>query len=1103
MELQDGDILEPDVGPVDAGGDDQSLEEQLQSLPDRITQGVVNGLNPPSTPEQVDWANQIMNDADTYDDDMQQLLKKRSDVTNGPQGTLERLKAARARLAGQQYDPDNKRMWGSVAAALGQHGSIGEAMGRTAGAMNAERTAQDKFSDSQRTELGSIDKDIATTQTGDYDSQMKALQLKIAARNAERLKAMQILGKGKSVAAGGTPTAAKSNVLKMADDWFTNQRPGVAINSKIMDQAAERAGQVDTGPGYGLVSALSKSEHELPQMVGDFIKSVNNPDIKELERDVRSVIFPTVRQVLGAQFTAKENFTLLETAFDPAAPREVNKRRLLLILSGLKDAMSVKDEYFTYARQHGGDMSGYTGHPLSEIDRIGDQILNYAGQSGAERDAAKPRPPINRETPATPAVNTKDEFIFAPNDRNTIIRNPNFKKAAAASPSAPGAVRVLPPRPQDVAPAADPADPKAGESFWDILKRKASQKFADGGAVDADDNVEPASEGGTEVIEIAGRKFTVPKGLSDEQIYALIDAQEANEKQSVDDQKSSSGEVLGDAAVDAGTAAAGYGGAYALQRLHDAANERSPHEVNWGSESYGLDDNQNYLRPGKSRFTDRFGVGDDIDPEQRLDALIARHKDLQMSRGLPRATAAEAMSPEQLSLVNEAMRSPNSNGAGATELRANLGENQAAMLAGDPLDVDKSGRARSEGHTLDTLQADMQSTRPYKDVLEHLENERKNAYDPLRKQAMNDRWVGIKQFDPDVIADTQVGRSALDRASQSWMNSADTNGRPMLRGKRINPGDPAVVPNSYDVEFLDNVRKALNDMHVESVQGRGNFAPRDINAWRRRYTGALYAARPDLQSANAEYERLSRPIDAAKVGRGDTDANSILWRDDKGNYNTASAFDKMPTEELRDYLGALDDDSKAALRSGLYENYRSSIQDTSAARNPLDSIFGSEERPSENMNRLKMLFESDPQGLQTMMADIKAHSNSYDVAHQMGAKSESARGRPRGAPVSKSEGIPAKAVNAVTAPVRRVINGAEGNTDRKFSTEEVNDIARIASEHRLQSLARLQRAAANRAGRKGRAGRAGLLGAGAGTLFALKDQLRALADDALGNDGSE
>jgi hypothetical protein len=1061
----------------DAGNDDfASLNESIQGLPDKISRGVVEGLNPPSTPEQINWANDILSDADTLDSEMEDLLSKRSAATSGPQGTLERLRAARERLANQSYDTDNRRMWGAVAAALGQNGSIGEAMGRSAGAINQERTARDKFDQNQQSGLTEYDQAIGEAMTGDYDSQMKALQHRIDARNAERLKALQVLGKGKSANAPGVaPTAARSNVLKMADDWFANQRSGVVLNAKIMDEAAKRAGEAKTGPGYGLISALAKSEHELPAMIGEFMKAVNNPDIKELERDVRSVIFPTVRQVLGAQFTAKENFTLLETAFDPSAPPPVNRRRLELILSGLKDAQHVKDAYFSYAREHGGDMSGYGGPDLTEVERIGDRILEYAASSGAGEGAEQARPAIERKTrPGQP--NSTDEFISDPRDRNRIIRNPNFKPQVV-----PGARVVAPRAGAEAAPAEKPA------GLWDNIKRKVGEKFAEGGEVEGDQD--------TEEVTIGDRTLTVPKGMTDEQIYAFLDAQEAAEKATAAETDANSTEAIAELAVDGTAAAAGYGGANALQRLADAANERSPHEVAWGTEEYGLRPNENYLSPGQRRFADRFATAE-TPPEQRLDALIERHKELQTQRGLPRATAAEAMTPEQISLVNESIRSPNSSGVGAAELRQNLGENQASMLAGDPMDVDRNGRAMSEGHTLDTLQADLQSNRPYKDVIEELERVRKEAYDPLRQAAYADQWVPVNKFNPELIADTDVGRTAIERAQQSWMNNMDTNGRPMLQGRRINPGNPAVTPSAYDVEFLDSVRRALNDMHVESVQGKGTFNTRDINAWRRRFTDALYGARPDLQAANSEYETRSRPIDAARVGRGDKDASRVLWKDQTGNYKDATSFDNMPTEELRDYLASLDPDSKAALRSGLYENYRNAIQDTSAKRNPIEAIFGSDERPSENMSRLKLLFEDDPEGLQTMLDDIKAHSNSYDIAHSMGAKSESARGRPRGAPVSKAADVGGRTADALTKPARRLMQGPDGDKARKFTTEEIDDIARIASEHRLQSLERLRRAATNRAGRKGRARRAGLLGAGAATLFTLRDKLKQLAEDA-------
>lgn len=1059
------------------------LQSALEGMPVQFADALSEALHPTPSAEQAQLAHDIWDKKDDYDERLEALLDARAQVTSGVKdeagdvvvpGTLQRLQAARARLAAEQYDPDKRKMWSAVTAALGKPGSIGQAMGEVGGALHGEYDRADKFEDQQQKELGAYDTAIEGVQTGNIDQDLAALQYKIKARDAARLKALQYMrGSGsKNTDPNVVPTAARSSVLKEADEWFAHQRPGVLTNYQVMDAATERAGEVPTGPLYGLVAGLAKSDNEFVSGVGDFIKNTQYPEIRELERDVRAVIFPTVRQVLGAQFTAKENFALLETAFDPGAQGGVNKRRLSAIMLGMKRAFDAQDSYYAYAKEHNGDMRGYTG---PTANAIGEQLLAYlkSGQDAHGDIQRKPDP--NSKAPAATSTDPSKQYIWNPTG-TAIIRNPNYKPPAPAAGTAP---------PRVIAPAENAAEEP---TILGGLKKRLG--FAEGGAVDGD----------TELVILDGKEIPVPKGMSDEEIRALMAEKTAVEKEKHREQV----ETATDVAAPVVGAVGGGSAAYALRRLSDAADERTPMitSMDW---DFNPEPNPNYLAPGHRRFVDRFG-NEDVPPEQRLQALIDRHNELKTQRGMPTAALAEAMSPEQLGFVNEAMRSPNSTGAGTTELQTKLGENRSALLHGDPLDVDENGRARSEGHTLDTLQADLQSSRPYTDVHDQLERYRKEGYTPLRDAAYSNQWVPVSQFDPRALADTDIGRAALAKAEEDWNNSRETHGRPMVRGQRPNPGQPHVIPAAYDVEFLDKVRSALNRMHTDAAQGQGGRASSDIkniNDWRRRYTEALYAVRPDLQEANAEYERLSRPIDAAAVGRGDKDANSVLWKGPEGSYNVGSAFDKMPTEELRDYLGSLDPQSREALISGLYENYRHRIQDPASSRNPLEAIFGSAERPSENMSRLKLLFADDPEALQTLLDDIGAHRNSYDIQREMGARTESARGRPRGAPTSKATNMGSRTVDAITSPARRLVQGPQGDKNRKFTAEEVDDIARIAAEHRAAELERLANAAGRRAGRKGRAGRAGLLGAGAGALYMMKDKLRGLADEALGYDEDE
>ena len=97
-------------------------------------------------------------------------------------------------------------------------------------------------------------------------------------------------------------------------------------------------------------------------------------DAVAFEDDVRDIVFQSLREKLGAQFTEKEGDRLVAAAFNKNLPEQVNVARLKRLQNTIKDAAQAKENAITYYNSN-STLKGYESTPL-DFDSILNKIVS-------------------------------------------------------------------------------------------------------------------------------------------------------------------------------------------------------------------------------------------------------------------------------------------------------------------------------------------------------------------------------------------------------------------------------------------------------------------------------------------------------------------------------------------------------------------------------------------------------------------------------------------------------------------------------------------------------------------------------------------------------
>lgn len=153
--------------------------------------------------------------------------------------------------------------------------------------------------------------------------------------------------KKRGAAPGGqdlTPLQKKidENFGTTAEEYLTNGAPQVKANLVNLKEKIEvlEAGELNvSGPVTGL----------LP----DAAKGILMPEAASFISDIRDVIFQSLKEKLGAQFTEREGDRLVAAAFNPYLDESKNVARLKRLYATIEEAARAKQNSIIYYQENG------------------------------------------------------------------------------------------------------------------------------------------------------------------------------------------------------------------------------------------------------------------------------------------------------------------------------------------------------------------------------------------------------------------------------------------------------------------------------------------------------------------------------------------------------------------------------------------------------------------------------------------------------------------------------------------------------------------------------------------------------------------------------
>ena len=133
--------------------------------------------------------------------------------------------------------------------------------------------------------------------------------------------------------------------------WDDSGRATVTSNITALDSITKglEDGQIKT---RGFIDALPFGS--------DWARAIVNPDAQDAKNRVEGVIFQTLKETLGAQFTEKEGKRLVEASYNPMLSPEANAARLRDYSNGLKKAVGARESQMAYLKEN-KTLQGYDG----------------------------------------------------------------------------------------------------------------------------------------------------------------------------------------------------------------------------------------------------------------------------------------------------------------------------------------------------------------------------------------------------------------------------------------------------------------------------------------------------------------------------------------------------------------------------------------------------------------------------------------------------------------------------------------------------------------------------------------------------------------------
>lgn len=344
---------------------------QIQQQADPISQGLLQILagQQTTTPEAQDEARKILTryeDLATGTGEEETLQKLRDTAAASRQALVD----ARKELLGRKRDDSGQ--WFRLAAALAsptRTGAFGESLGKAAGVLGEEAEKKSAWEEAQRKELMGLESQMSRMDR-------EALLQELTSRQATRKTEAGLAGKALGVLGKRTPTKqAEQKALrktqsdidrKYIPEFHEWQKTGATMAAKNI---AELTGAVDmleradnlSGPIIGLGSL---------EWVPKQLKDLVFPASTSVQEVIEGIAQRSLKDILGAQFAAREGEMLLQRVFNPALEEDENRRRAFRLLKQIEEAAKERGRKAAYFEKE-GTLAGFEGKmDLQMIDFI-------------------------------------------------------------------------------------------------------------------------------------------------------------------------------------------------------------------------------------------------------------------------------------------------------------------------------------------------------------------------------------------------------------------------------------------------------------------------------------------------------------------------------------------------------------------------------------------------------------------------------------------------------------------------------------------------------------------------------------------------------------
>ena len=146
-----------------------------------------------------------------------------------------------------------------------------------------------------------------------------------------------------------------------------NEKFGTEVNEWVLSGGFTGA-QANLIKIDDAIQQLEKSKDDFFGLTGKNVgvmpkglRAFFNPDSADLEDNIRSIVYESLRQTLGAQFAEKEGEKLIQASFNSMLSEEKNIVRLKRMRAKILEMAKAKQKAYEYFQKNDGDMSGYSG----------------------------------------------------------------------------------------------------------------------------------------------------------------------------------------------------------------------------------------------------------------------------------------------------------------------------------------------------------------------------------------------------------------------------------------------------------------------------------------------------------------------------------------------------------------------------------------------------------------------------------------------------------------------------------------------------------------------------------------------------------------------